>query len=304
MSKSDTSGNGKADANRPPFKSSLTQGRQRFLAYVIEHGLEIGRRGSPDFIRHFPPDAIMRGLENQAAIRAQILVLTTGLRQKIAIKKSWQSAAEDLQISLDEGETDPESIVAVFKPDDRVRYLEAKKLWAYVVEGEFWKAAVSKKPDHERAKAHIAFMIDRALQDGLITHRDVVEGVTVSEIAQRLPKAELGKLLDRALANSHKNTPFTEVDLFDAMTAQVLVDHVPLEHIWNNLIVPRIAEAHGYVEKPGRAGAVALLEPEAPNPPQLPSAPPESERWMDAPAEPAAVGDEALTVSDDDIRID
>ena len=55
----------------------------------------------------------MKGLEHQPSIRASILVLTTGLKQKIAIKKSWQSAAEDLQISLDEGETDAESIVAV-----------------------------------------------------------------------------------------------------------------------------------------------------------------------------------------------
>lgn len=299
-------GNGKAEPNRPAFKSTLSQGKQRFLAYVIEHGLEIGRRSAADFIRHFPPDAIMKGLEHQPSIRASILVLTTGLRQKIAVKKSWQSAAEDLQISLDEAETDAESIVAVFKPDDRVRYLDAKKLWTYIVEGEFWKATSSKKPEFERAKAHVAFMIDRALADGLITHRDVVEGVTVAELAQRLPKPELGKLIERALNNSHKNAPFTEVDLFDALTASVLVEYVPLEHIWNKLVVPRIAEAHGYVGGGSAEAPAAAVDDLAAPAALIPEAAPisaDNERWIDAP-EPAPGGDEALTVSDDDIRID
>jgi hypothetical protein len=323
-------GNGKSDGNRPPFKSSLTQGRQRFLSYVIEQSLDIGRRSSADFIRHFPPEAIMKGLEHQASIRAGILVLTTGLRQKIAIKKTWHSAAEDLQISLDEGETDAESIVAVFKPDDRVRYLDPKKLWAYLIEGEFWRASPSKKPEFDRAKAHVAFMIDRALVDGLITHRDVVEGVTVTELAQRLPKQELGRLIERALGNASKNTPFTETDLFETLTAATLVEHVPLDHIWDKLIVPKIADAHGYsggrgadanaaeavsARPPSEDARVELREhagqnevpaadaAQPPPPPRGPSAPTDPEKWIEGP-ESATSGDEALTVSDDDIRID
>ena len=305
-----TNGEGKGDANKPPFKSTLTQGKQRFLSFVIEHALEVGRRTSADFIRHFPPDAIMKGLEHQPSIRASILVLTTGLKQKIAIKKSWQSAAEDLQISLDEGETDAESIVAVFKPDDRVRYLDSRKLWSFIVEGEFWKAQPGKKPDFERAKQHVAFMIDRALQDGLLTHRDLVEGITVAELAQRMPKADLGRIIERALANSHKNAPFTEVDLFDAVTAPVLVDHVPLEHIWNNLIMPKVAEVHGYLEsrepqevKEGKRGKQQVQLPPEEITTQF-TVPPESGRWLENRENAGAALDEALTVSDDDIRID
>src|SRR5260221_6444552 len=107
----------KQDNGVPIFVPTLKEGAQRFLAYAIEHSFVCGRRTQQDFIRHFPPKAIMKGLEHQAGLRAAILVLTTGLKQKIALKKEWQDAATDLQIALDEGETDAESIVALFDAD-------------------------------------------------------------------------------------------------------------------------------------------------------------------------------------------
>jgi hypothetical protein len=128
------------------FQSRLERGRERFLAYAIEHAFETGLRSPQDFIRHFPPSVIMQGLADQARLRAAILVLTTGLKQKIAEKKSWESAAEDLQIALDEGETDAESVVAVFDPDDRVRYLDATGIWRFLIEGDFWNAGVGWSP--------------------------------------------------------------------------------------------------------------------------------------------------------------
>lgn len=235
---------------KPAFSSSLKEGRQRFLAHAVEHSLEIGRRTADDFIRHFPPDTIMKGLEHQPGIRASILVLTTGLKKKIAMKKSWESAAEDLQIALDEGETDAESIVAVFEPDDRIRYLDNKKIWSFLVEGEFWNASAGDKAALDVARSHVAFMLDRALVDHLVGHREVVEGITVAELAQRLPKKELGVLIESALENAHDKKPFTERDLLAARPPSVLVDYVPLPHLWDNVIVPSIAETHGYVEPP------------------------------------------------------
>src|SRR5689334_18427118 len=47
----------------PTFFSMLKEGRQRFLAHAIEHGFSCGRRTPEDFTRHFPPIAIMKGLE-------------------------------------------------------------------------------------------------------------------------------------------------------------------------------------------------------------------------------------------------
>jgi hypothetical protein len=242
------------------FVSKLVEGRERFLAHIVEHALEIGQRTPNDFIRHFPPAAIMDGLRDQPTLRSQILVLTTGVKQKIAMRKSARSAGEDLQIALDEGETDAESIVALLNPDDRIRFLDHKKLWLYCIEGEFWNVGANKKHEFERAKDHVAFMLDRSLIDKLISYRDIVEGISVEELATRLPRSELGKLLKQALENSHNKTPFTEMDLLATLPPSELVKHVPLTHIWDSVLVNKVARAHRYVEPIVEAKRGALGE--------------------------------------------
>lgn len=265
------------------FESKLADGRQRFLAFAIEHALLSGRRNARDFIRHFPPELIMEGMADHPELRAGILAETTGLKLKIAAKKSWQSAAEDLRIALTEGETNPEAVVSVFQPDDRVRYLDGRRLWSFVIEGEFWNVAPTKSEEHRIAKQHIAFLLDRALTDGLVNHRAIIEGITVAELATRLPKAELGKIIEGALAAGQRKAPFTEVELWAALTAPVLVEYVPLAHLWNFVIAPKVAEAHGYVAKP-------LTTP--------PASRGKDEKWVEIPDDGAATGSEV--VSEDD----
>jgi hypothetical protein len=287
-------GNGGSEENPggARFVSKLAQGRQRFLAHVIEHSLEIGRRSAGDFIRHFPPHAIMEGLADKPALRAEILAHTTGIKKKIAERKAWGSAAEDLDIALAEGETNAEAVVSVFSPDDRVLYLSDRKIWAFLIEGEFWTATSTKKDDYQIAKKHLAFMLDRALEDKLLTHRDVVEGITVAEMAMRLPKAELGKIITVALDAGQRNMSFTEVELLGAMPPSTLVDFIPLSHIYESVIVPKVADAHGYVEPRG-AAAPEKAEAEAVAPP------PGSQDWveMNEMQEEAVDEDE---ISDDD----
>jgi hypothetical protein len=236
-----------AGAQVPKFESALTEGRDRFLAHVIEHGLSVGRRSPEDFIRHFPPQSIMQGLADKPELRAQILVEATGLKERIAARKPWDSAAQDLQIALTEGETSAAAILWGFHPDDRVRCLRRADLWAFIVEGDFWNADPS-SPQFAVAKAHIAFVLERALVDHLITHRDIVEGVTLREISTRLPKVELATIIERALDAGHRNMPFTEAELLGAFPPSVLADYVPLPRIWKGVVLPRIAERHGLVE--------------------------------------------------------
>ena len=231
---------------KPPFQSALKEGHQRFLAHVIEHSLSCGRRTAEDFVRHFTPRTIMKGLEHEPALRASILVLTTGLKEKIALKKEWEDATVDLQIALEEGETDANSVVALFGADDRVRFLDPAKIWQFINEGEFWKSSSSNKVHADVARNHIAFMLERAFEDKLITHRDVVEGVSVEELANRLPKAELGRIIMHALQNADRGTSFTEADLIATTPPRTLVQYVPLAHLWESVIVPKIAERHGY----------------------------------------------------------
>jgi hypothetical protein len=269
--------------NASQFESKLADGRQRFLAYAIEHALLSGRRSARDFIRHFPPELIMEGMADHPELRAGILAQTTGLKIKIATKKSWQSAAEDLRIALTENETNPETVVSVFHPDDRVKYLEAQRLWAFLVEGDFWNVAPTKSEEHRIAKQHVAFLLDRALIDGLVNHRTVIEGISVAELATRLPKAELGKIIEGALAAGQKKSPFTEVELWTALTAPVLVEYVPLSHLWNQVIAPKIAEAHGYVTK-----NVSVAPPSRGK----------DEKWVDIPQDAATPSGEVISEDD------
>jgi len=258
---------------RPPFQSALSEGHQRFLAHVVEHGLACGRRSPDDFIRHFTPHTIMMGLQDEPALRASIIVPTTGLKQKIALKKKWDDATVDLQVALDEGETDAATIVTLFSPDDRVRFLEAQQLWSFVKEGDFWKATSASKASLDIARSHIAFMLERALEDKLLTHRDIVEGITVEELASRLPKAELGRLIMQALQSGERGGSFTDSDLIGTTPPRTLVQYVPLAHIWEAVIVPKIAERHGYQQPlaiPLVEETTARLEPEPPTSPHLP----------------------------------
>jgi hypothetical protein len=237
-------------AGREPFESKLGEGRQKFLAHAIEHGLSHGRRTPEDFLRHFPPSAIMQGLRDQPQLRANILVIATGVRSKIALKKPAESCGNDLAIALEEGETDAETVVTLFDPDDRVRYLEAPALWAYVTEGAFWQIDAAKdRPRHAVAAEHIAFLIDRALKDRVANHRDVVDGLSVAKLAELLPRTELEKLITAALKAGSGNKPYTEANLMTAIPATTLVQHIPLPWIWDHVVVPKIAEVHGFVAK-------------------------------------------------------
>ena len=234
----------KAEPNSASFRSKLAEGRQRFLAHVIEHGFAIGQRGPQDFIRHFPPDAIMEGLKNEPERRANIMVICTGTRMKIALKKPYESCAEDLQIALEEDECDAETVVTLFDPDDRVRFLDSQRLWTYIVEGDFWTDP--KKNPH--ASAHLAFILERGLTDGLLSHKEVVEGISTEQMVDKLPRAELAKIIQGALTAGQAGKPFSETNMLAMVPPSALVHHIPLTEIWDRVVVAKIAERHKFVE--------------------------------------------------------
>jgi hypothetical protein len=241
------------------FTSKLEQGRQRFLAHVIEHAFAVGRRTPADFIRHFPPQTIMEVLADRKDLRADILVPTTGLKPRIAIKKSWQSAADDVQSALDEGETDAQTLVSAFHPDDRVRYLDAAKLWSFLVEGSFW-TSTGKGQSVTVARQHVAYMIDRALVDKLVTPRDVVDAISIAQLASHLPRGDLAKIIGAALDSGRSKSSFTDVELLAALPPSVIVEHVPLAHVFESILQLKVAALHDYLPK--AKGAV----PEPPPP--------------------------------------
>ncbi len=243
------SDNGKEPGEgRDPFRSRAESGVDRFLAEVIVEALRVGERTAKDFIRHFPPAAIMSGLADEPTKRAHILVNTVGVREKIALRKSATSAGEDLQIALDEGETSEGAIVELFDPDDRIAYLEQTALWKFVTEGQFWTPS----DEHlERSKALVAFVLDCAISNQLVTHEQVVLAATVDTIASRLPRRMLGEIIGAALAGGD---PFTEQRLLELAPPASLVKHIQLDYLWDEVVLPRIAREQG-LEPKGEASA-------------------------------------------------
>src|SRR5205814_730247 len=115
---------------------------------------------------------------------------------------------------------------------------------------------------------HVAYLLDRALQDGLITPRDVVDGIGVGELCNRLPRSEMAALFSTALDNGRSGKAFTDKDLLATLPPSTLVQHVPLTHIYETVIHARVAAVHAYLpadEKPAEAAP--------PPPPPAPSEP-------------------------------
>jgi hypothetical protein len=238
-----------------PFVSSLGKGREAFHAEVTEFCLRIGERTPEDFLRHFPCRSIMKSLEARPMERARIVSQSTGVHEKVATKMSPEASGEALQIAIDERITTPADIVRLFSPDDKQRYLSRHALWAFDVEGQPWKALATNKGAHDRAKSYIAYILDRALENLLISHEEVVSAITVSKLAQCLTKEKLGEIIEASLKTSEK---FTEEDLIAAVPPSNLVEHVALDYLWERVVTPLIAEAHDYVNKP-----VVVVAPQA-----------------------------------------
>ncbi|HXK18044.1 MAG TPA: hypothetical protein VNG33_09585, partial [Polyangiaceae bacterium] len=132
--------------------------------------------------------------------------------------------------------------------DDRQRYLNRHELWAFDVEGQPWKASPNDNAAHTRAEKYLAYIMDRAIENLLVSHEDIVSALGVVKLAGWLPSELLGQIIEASLKKSDK---FTEEDLLHAAPPSSLVTHVPLDYLWDKVIVPLIAEQHDYAAKQG-----------------------------------------------------
>jgi hypothetical protein len=235
-------------ADTDTFVSSLGKGREAFHSEVTEYCLRVGERTAEDFLRRFTCSKIMISLASRPMERARIISELTGVHERVANKLSPENAGETLQIAVDEGVTTPKDIVRLFQPDDRQRYLNRHELWAFDIEGEPWKVSSNDSAAHGRAEKYVAFIIDRAIQNLLVSHEEIVSALGVVRLAGWLPSELLGQIIETALKKSDK---FTEEDLLRAAPPSSLVSHVPLDYLWEKVVVPLIAEAHDYAPKKG-----------------------------------------------------
>ena len=102
--------------------------------------------------------------------------------------------------------------------------------------------------------------MDRALENLLVSHEEMVSAITVSKLAQLLPKEKLGAIIEASLKTHDK---FTEEDLLGAVPPLTLVEHVPLDYLWERVVQKLIAEAHDYAPKPVTliGGATTSVKP-------------------------------------------
>lgn len=225
--------------------SALSAGLPRFLARVVEHGFAVGLRRPEDFVRHFPPRRLMRSLAREPERRGRILEQTTGLRMQIASRKSPDSSAEDLQIALDEKLTTPADIVELLSPDDRVRFLDAPRLWAFVIEPGYGDGPVELGEQIPEIRQHTTYIIEAALDEGLINHRDIVSAISVSTLVDRLPRSELAAVFERVLDEGRVGIAFTDELLFELVPMDVIVANVPLATLWKWVIGAKVATPNG-----------------------------------------------------------
>jgi hypothetical protein len=230
----------------------------RFLARLVDHTLSDGWHTPEDFLRHFPPPVIIASLSTADDLRVRLLVATTGTHEKIALKKSVGSAAEDLALAIDERTTTAAAVLGLYPVDDRVRYLDAKLLWRFVVEGDFYRVTASQDEQaHARAVARLTFILDCALSEGILTLRDVADGMTIDEISASLPVADLREVVKHALQIARADAPLTEERFLAVVPLAALVSHVVLEHTWQRVVVARIAVPAGFVEAAAAAPSPA-----------------------------------------------
>lgn len=306
-----------SSAPAPWQRSRLPTGRERFLAAIVDYSLSDGWRTSKDFLRHFSPRALMESLGRDDDLRARVLMGTTRVNERLAQRKTIASAAEDLALALEEGLTDADKLVGLIPADDRVRHLDAGKLWAFLTEAEFWKGEANDAEERERLVRRVTFIVERALEEGVLRLQDVSDGIGFKRIATCLPRAELQRVVEHALSRAREGQRLTEEQLLEAVPLRSLMTHVPLEHTWTEVIIGRLARPLGFVTPtPEEAARSRRLPPPPPSRSRSTSAPPrhnssllpdsliELQLGLERSAPPAGTDlEELVAVSEDDSEL-
>lgn len=222
--------------------------RERFLARIVEQCFADKWRSAEEFLQAFPPESLLRGIEWNEPLRVKLLVATTGVNEKLAARKTLESATEDLVLSLDEGLTSPSAILTLYPTQALVRHLDARGLWAFATASAKAKTVAKERSSRERRARRAAFIVDAALQEGILQLRDVTDGLGFRCIATSLPHAELQRIVEHALSGAREGQRLTEEQLLEAVPLETLMKHVPLDRTWQQVVVERLAIPLGLVE--------------------------------------------------------
>ena len=89
--------------------------------------------------------------------------------------------------------------MSLFHPDDRVRYLDKARLWNYITEPKFWMCKREQRTEHDNAKSHVAFIVDHAVEERLLTPPRIIEGICMASLVKHLPTTEIQAILEGVL---------------------------------------------------------------------------------------------------------
>jgi hypothetical protein len=247
-----------------------TASGRRYLAQLMEHAFREGWRTPDDFIKRFPSDVIMTALKPAPELRVAILAAATGIYEEILRRKTPALAAEDLRLALEEGTTNSTQLLSVFTPEDRVRYLDPHEIWAFLAEDRFWDLD-SDASDQLRTSAveRMTFTLSQALQERLITLRDILDGLTYEAVADSLSPDELRKVVCHALIKGRDGIGLNEKVLLEVLPLDKIVRSVPLDHTWREVVIRRLAVPSGLTDfaREEQRGGHSPRQAEPPPPP-------------------------------------
>lgn len=237
-----------------PFESKLEEGRGRFLAELMEEVLATGEQTAEDFIRRFPPALIMKSLADEPELRARILCPTTGIKERLALKKTAESAGVDLELALEEEVATPDLILEHFGEDDRIRFLSNEALWALLTENPFWlesEAPMEQLVELNERHRHglVAFVLAKALRHGLLTHDQIVNPIMFGDVSNTFQSEHLMEVVRKAL---EIEAPFTPELFLETIPLGELVEHVSTKDVWEVIVVPEIAVKQGFASASGQ----------------------------------------------------
>ncbi len=234
---------------KPPAAAAPTAAARRFLAQLMEYCFREGWRTPDDFVKFFPAATIMSALKSAPDLRVAILAAATGIYEDILRRKTPALAAEDLSLALDEGTTSSMQLLAVFSPEDRVRYLDARRIWDFLAEDQFWRFDPEATDEQRNGAAdRMSFTLMQAVQERLLTLRDILDGLTYDAVADSLSPDELRVVVRHALVRGRDGIGLNEKVLLEVLPLDKLVRSMPLEHIWNEVIVRRFAVPNGLTD--------------------------------------------------------
>jgi hypothetical protein len=230
------------------FSSELSTGAERFLSRVAQHALKNAWQTPEGFVRHFGPTQLMQALAHADKLRARMLVELANVHERIAAKKSLDSAIEDIRLALEEGITTPQAVVECFAADDQVRYLKASTLWSCLFEELFFRFGPTDEEAKQRAIGRMAFLLDCAIEENLLSLKQFADGVGFEVMAEHLPSAELQRIVVSALQGGRQKQPLTEERLLELIPFPKLLGFLPLEVVWSRVIIERVAKTSGFVD--------------------------------------------------------